>query len=174
MLALKCQTRHTQPQSIQSSHENDLKPTNPRSPLVSNSNIPRPPPPPRPHPQPHRHPTRRRHRPKGTPIAAHPIAQLPLLAAAHDARPLHPGLIHARIHGAPDGGAGGGRDGHEAPVGAEVLDAPDDGDDDGGEGEDGAVAEADEGGDEGEEGWVRLGGCGGEEELAEGEEEGAA
>lgn len=137
---------------------------------ASNSNIPLPPPPPRPRPQPHSHQTRHHHRQKRALIAPGPIAHL--LHLAPNLRLLHPGLIHPRVDGAPDGGAGGRHDGHDAPVRAEVLDAPDDGDDDGAEGEDGAVAEADEGGDEGEEGGVGLHGCGGEEELAEREEEG--
>lgn len=158
-------------QSIQRNHPN-LQPKQPRTSNALNSNIPRPPPPPRPRPQPHSDPTRHRHRPERTPIALRPVAHL-VLVPAHDLRPLHAGLVDARIDGAPDGGAGGRDDGHDAPVRAEVVHAPDDGDDDGAEGEDGAVAEADEGGDEGEEGRVRLRGCGGEEELAEGEEEGA-
>lgn len=138
---------------------------------ASDSNIPRAPPPPRPRPQPHSHPTRNRHRPKRTPIAPSPIAHLLLLA--HDLRPLHAGLVHPGINSAPDRGPGRRHHGHDPPVRAEVLHAPYDGDDDWGEGEDGAVAEADEGGDEGEEWWVRLDGRGGEDELAEGEEEGA-
>lgn len=148
------------------------KPENPNH-KPSNSNIPRPPSPPRPQPQPHSHPTRDHHRPKRTPIAPNPIAHLLLLLVAHqDLRPLHPSLVHDRINRAPDGGPGRRRDGHDPPVGAEVLHAPDDGDNDWAEGEDGAVAEAEEGGDEGEEGRVRLDGRGGKEELAEGEEEG--
>lgn len=72
-------------------------------------------------------------------------------------------MVDPGINRAPDRGPGRRHDGHDAPVRAEVLHAPDDGDDDWGEGEDGAVAEADEGGDEGEEGRVLLDGGGGED-----------
>lgn len=63
----------------------------------------------------------------------------------------------------PQRGAGRGHDGHDAPVGGEVLHVPHHADDDGHEAEAGAVAEAEEGGGEREEG--RVGG----DEEGEGE-----
>ena len=89
-------------------------------------------------------------------------------------------LVDETVHGAPHGGSAGRHDGDDAPVRAEVLDAPHHADDDGREGEDGAVAEALEAGDEGEEGRVGLDEAGGEDDLREreqgcgGEEEGEA
>ena len=58
--------------------------------------------------------------------------------------------VDGRVNGAPDGGTARGDDGDDAPVGSEVLHAPDHADQHGCEGEDGAVANADESGDEGE------------------------
>ena len=54
------------------------------------------------------------------------------------------GLVQRRVDRAPESGAKGGHHHDDAPVGAKVLDAPDDADDDGRHGEDGAVTGADE------------------------------
>lgn len=75
-------------------------------------------------------------------------------------------LIRARIHDAPDRRASCRNHSHDTPVRAEILDAPDDGDDDGHEGERAAVAEADEGGCYVGEGWVGDWEWGGKEEVA--------
>ena len=81
-------------------------------------------------------------------------------------------LINSTIHQTPHRRANSRSRGDNTPISAEVLDAPDDGDDDGGKGEDGAVAGADGGADEPEEVAVVLEETGGEQELAEGHEEG--
>lgn len=63
-------------------------------------------------------------------------------------------LIRTRIHNAPDRRPACRNHSHDAPVRAEVLDTPDDGDDNRHEREGAAVAEADEGGCYVGEGWV--------------------
>lgn len=92
---------------------------------------------------------------------------------------LHARLTHLRsllvdhgVHGAPERGASRRCHGEDAPVGAKVLDAPDDGDDNGGQGEDGAVACADEGGHSCEARGVVLHPAACEQDLAEGEDKG--
>lgn len=129
-------------------------------------------PPPRIHPQPHGHPNRNRHSPERRRIAPAPIAQYVINIALAHAHVIRTPLIHVSVNSTPQRRPRRRRHGQYSPVGAEILDAPDDADDDGGQAEDGAVASADEGGDEGEAGGVVLDEAGGEEELAEGEEEG--
>jgi len=96
-----------------------------------------------------------------------------IIHTAVDRTHIHGALIRPRVDDPPHGGPRGGHHGDDAPVGAEVLNAPDDGDDDGDEGEGAAVAGADEGGAEVEEARVVQRQRGREEEEAQREEEGA-
>lgn len=79
---------------------------------------------------------------------------------------VHGILVSARIHNTPKRRPGRRDHSHDPPVRAKVLDAPDDGDDDGDEGEGATVAEADEGGCYVGEAWVVEGDGGAEEEVA--------
>lgn len=106
---------------------------------VSHRNIPPPPTPPGKAPEHYRQADARGTAPgPGREAVATPVT-LPVqrgsVAAVLDA-----------VDNAPQGGTWGGHDGHDAPVGGKVLDAPDHADDDGDEAKGGAVAEADEGG----------------------------
>ena len=128
------------------------------------------------HPQAHGHPDGNRHGPKGGGVATCAVAQdvVDVLFARPQIqiRVVGAPLVDESVDGAPQGGAGGGGHGQNAPVCAKVLDAPDYADDNRGQGEDGAVACADEAGDEGEARGVVLDRARGEEQLSQREEEG--
>lgn len=85
---------------------------------------------------------------------------------------LHTSLIHRRINRPPDGSSRSRHHSHNSPIRTEVLHTPYHTHYYRCEGEYSAVAEADEGGDEREEGGYKLHKTGGEEDLAEGEEQG--
>lgn len=125
---------------MQHNHENLLL----TAPLNSNPPL-HPPSPfsPRPDPQPHRANSTRPHSLKRALPAATPSTKGLSLS-----RPL---LIHKIVYSTSDRRASRGHRGHVTPVSAEVLHAPDDGEDDGCEGEDGAMAGAGESRDEGRE-----------------------
>lgn len=113
----------------------------------SNNNPPPPPSPPRNQPRSHSDPNAQRapHRPK-------PITPPPDTVSVNTAPDgIRRVLVPTGVDDAPHGGARGGHHGDDAPVGAEVLDAPNDGDDDGDEGEGATVAQPHEGGGEVEE-----------------------
>lgn len=74
--------------------------------------------------------------------------------AIHTTTTINSILIRTRVHNTPNRRPARRNHSNNAPVRAEVLDAPDDGDDDGHEREGAAVAEADEGGCYVGEGWV--------------------
>lgn len=84
----------------------------------------------------------------------------------------HGPLIDGTVDGGPDSGPARRHGGDDAPIGAKVLDAPNNTDDDGSDAEGGAVTQAGESGDEREERGIVLDEGGGEKDLRKGEEEG--
>ena len=131
----------------------------------SNNHTPPSPIPPREHPQHDRHTHARRTAPRP---ALKAVCSLTLRIASHT-RHSRSGVTD-RVDDAPERRTTRRHHGDHAPVGSEVLDAPDDADDDWDERKGGAVAEAEESRRGEEEGWV-----GGDEgrqgEDEEGEEE---
>lgn len=127
-----------------------------------NSNSPPPPNPPSNRPN-----HNRNHNTNRTTHSPEPKAPPPMtLSIGSCATRIHGILISARIHNTPKRRPGRRDHSHDSPVRAEVLDAPNDGDDDGDEGEGAAIAEANKSGSYVGEAWVLEWEGGGEEKVS--------